>query len=135
MLDDVNTKEQFRILLQWWGTEYRRRLFRDDYWLVALSKKIEQYQNEDAIVVITDIRFPNEFEYIKSLGGHMVRIARPDLNQSGDAHFSETALDNEENFDTFIDNNGSLEQFKAIVETYYASGEISTPKKIVSVAR
>lgn len=118
MLDDEATKEQFRTLLQWWGTEYRRRIFRDDYWLVKLSEQLESYKEQDVIVVITDVRFPNEFEFIKSIGGLMVRVSRPGFSNSADSHPSEIALDDEKNFDTFIDNNGTLEQFESIVETY-----------------
>jgi hypothetical protein len=118
MLDNDETKEQFRILLQWWGTEYRRRLFRDDYWLVKLSEQLEPYKDQDVIVVVTDVRFPNEFNFIKSIGGLMVRISRPGLTSSTDSHVSEIALDDEKGFDTFVDNNGTLEQFESIVQAY-----------------
>lgn len=118
MLDNDETKEQFRLLLQWWGTEYRRRLFRDDYWLTKLSEQLEQYKDQDVIVVITDVRFPNEFKFIKSIGGFMVRVSRPGLPNANDAHPSEVALDDEKGFDTFIDNNGTLDQFDSIVRSY-----------------
>lgn len=130
MLDNDATKEQFRTLLQWWGTEYRRRLFRDDYWLAKLSEQLEQYKDQNAIVVITDVRFPNEFTFIKSIGGLMVRVSRPGLPNSTDPHPSEVALDDEKGFDTFIDNNGTLEQFDKIVQAY-----VSTLNNGVSCAR
>ena len=130
MLDNDATKEQFRTLLQWWGTEYRRRLFRDDYWLAKLSEQLEQYKDQDAIVVITDVRFPNEFSFIKSIGGLMVRVSRPGLPNATDPHPSEVALDDEKGFDTFIDNNGTLEQFDSIVQAY-----VGTLNNGVSCAR
>lgn len=130
MLDNDATKEQFRTLLQWWGTEYRRRIFRDDYWLAKLTEQMEQYKEQDVIVVITDVRFPNEFGFIKSLGGLMVRIGRPGLPSASDSHPSEVALDEERGFDTFVENNGDLEQFERIAIAY-----ISTINNGVSVRK
>lgn len=135
MMSNEATKEQFRTLLQWWGTEFRRRLFRDDYWLAKLSEQLSQYENQDAIVMITDVRFPNEFQYIKSIGGLMVRITRPNMPSSGDVHVSETALDDELGFDTFIENNGSLELFDRMAVSYLSSlNSGATCNKLVGVA-
>ena len=44
-------------------------------------------------VVVTDVRFPNEADGIRELGGVIVRIVRPGL-VSTDEHISEKALDN-----------------------------------------
>ena len=136
LLDNVETKENFRTLLQWWGTEYRRRMFQDEYWLVKLAEQIKQYDGQNVIVVVTDVRFQNEFKFLKEMNGLMVRIARPNTDACADEHPSETALDNETNFDTFVDNNGSLEQFEQLVQTYIYSLESRTPcTKLVSVVR
>lgn len=43
-------------------------------------------------VVVTDVRYPNEAELIRSLGGKLVRITRKAAG-GDDAHISETALD------------------------------------------
>ena len=60
----------------------------------------------------------------------MVRISRPGLPNATDSHPSEIALDDETDFDTFIDNNGTLEQFESIVEAY-----VGTLNNGVSCAR
>ncbi len=73
-------------------------------------------------VIITDVRFPNEFVRIKERGGIIIRIegdpagkracSKRDMN-----HISETALDNGFQFDAVIHNNGSKEEFaKALLE-------------------
>lgn len=60
--------------------------------------------------LITDCRFPNELEAIKSRGGTCFRIVRPDNPYPKSNHESETALDGVELL-TII-NDGSLEQLR-----------------------
>lgn len=56
---------------------------------------------------ITDVRFPNEVKAIKEKEGIVIRINREsDYNST---HFSETALDNYEDFDYTIDNNNCID--------------------------
>lgn len=44
-------------------------------------------------VVITDVRFPNEFNSINVSGGHLIKLTRPGVAQNkNDRHESETAL-------------------------------------------
>ena len=67
---------------------------------------------------ITDVRFPNEVKAIKDKEGIVIRINREsDYNST---HFSETALDNYEDFDYTIDNNNCIdcliEQVKEILK-------------------
>lgn len=84
-------------LLQWWGTEYRRNNFGQDYWVKRTFADIPA--NLD-IALITDVRFPNEAEAIESKGGYTVNVKRlrEDGTQYHDPsrpidHPSETALD------------------------------------------
>lgn len=67
--------------------------------------------------VITDCRFPNEAEAVKKRGGVLVRIERETSTKNND-HPSETALDLWK-FDQVIKNNGTLDQLKQEVETFY----------------
>lgn len=72
-----------RLALQMMGTEAGRDVFDPDLWVHALEKKIEMYEN----VVIADVRFPNEMEFIRSKGGFNVRVKRGD-----DPEWYDTAL-------------------------------------------
>ena len=101
-------KELFRPILQWWGTEFRRNLTCQDYWVKKVRAKLE-HDRRDGITFVTDVRFPNEAEMIRELGGIVVRVVRPDLEQrNGSDHCSESELDHYD-FDAVIENDGALE--------------------------
>jgi hypothetical protein len=101
-------KDCFRLILQGWGTDYKRKLFGDDYWTVKMSSQIESAINDNvSVVVITDVRFKNEYKYLNQLGAVLIRISRPE--QSMDAHPSETDLDKVNNWHHIIINNGTIE--------------------------
>ena len=74
-----------RELLQYYGTEYVRRV-QDDYWIrVTLD---QDWDN----VLISDTRFPNEAKAIRAKGGKIVKVIRVDLPVSKDGHPSETSI-------------------------------------------
>lgn len=83
-------------LLQWWGTEYRRN--QDQmYWVKQWKAGINPKAN---IVLSTDMRFSNEAEAIKQVGGFTINVSRlnadgtPFVDPSRDKnHVSETQLD------------------------------------------
>lgn len=59
------TPKHFRKLLQWWGTEYRRKQDKD-FWIKQLEKVIHLPGGIPYPIVITDIRFPNEADWLMS---------------------------------------------------------------------
>jgi hypothetical protein len=61
-------------------------------------------------IVFTDVRFPNEAEKIKSLGGEIWRIQRPGIAPIN-SHPSESAMDNWQ-FDKTILNSSGMEGLK-----------------------
>ena len=65
-----------RIILQQLGTEVLRNHFLQSIWVDSLKKKI---MNSDKNIVITDVRFPNEIDMIKELGGTIYRVERGEL--------------------------------------------------------
>lgn len=68
-------------------------------------------------VIITDVRMPNEAKAIKDRGGILIRIDRN--TGFNDNHISETALDDYEDWDYVIDNNGTLtDLFNQVKEIY-----------------
>jgi hypothetical protein len=81
-----------RALLQWWGSEYRRAQD-PDYWVRKLEDTLISERAGVDVAVITDMRFPNEFELVQYLGGIPVRLDRPGYPDD-DTHQSETALNN-----------------------------------------
>jgi hypothetical protein len=98
-----------RSFLQKLGTESVRNGLHPNTWINALFADLK----EDSKWIITDVRYPNEYEAIKQRGGIMIRVNRGE--QSKDAHISETALDDFK-FDFVIENNGSLDELKERVK-------------------
>lgn len=91
-----------RIILQFVGTE----LFRDkmleimpwinkNIWVEVVKKKMTDIwkTNPNAKFVITDVRFPNEMDMIKSFNGVTIRVNRPNVNNIVDPHPSEILID------------------------------------------
>jgi hypothetical protein len=93
---------EVRVLLQRMGTEVGRKLFGEDFWVLAAFKDVCPK------AVFTDVRFPNEANAIKLLGGTVWRIERPGYAPVN-THPSETALD-DWCFDEVIQNSGNLHQ-------------------------
>jgi hypothetical protein len=59
-----------RALLQWWGTDYRRKQ-NPNYWVDQVDRYRRQYllnPDRSAHMIITDVRFPNEASYCLSHG-------------------------------------------------------------------
>jgi hypothetical protein len=91
-----------REFLEYFGTKIVRRI-RWDAWSDYAIKKILREDSE--ISIIPDVRFPDEVEAIKQVGGKVVRLTRDIFNSQAE---SESALDQEnfswDNFDFIIDN-------------------------------
>lgn len=76
--DEVKEKTPYaRKMLQLIGTELIRKQIDEDFWIKKLDEKIKYLIEEGRQrFVIDDVRFPNEAEYIHSLGGKIIRIKK-----------------------------------------------------------
>jgi hypothetical protein len=78
--------------LQWWGTEYRRRMFGENYWTDRLEDRLHaaELDGYNAVIVI-DLRFPNEQWIVHDHKGYTAEVINlnhvPDPRTSG--HISE----------------------------------------------
>ena len=97
-----------RTLCQWWGTEFRRSVD-PNYWVNKLADTIAKDKPQFALV--RDMRFHNEVKFVKDSDGYTVRVDREGLPYN--EHASEHQLDIETDWDYILDNNGTLEDFKA----------------------
>ncbi len=117
-----------RLALQLIGTDSLRNHFNEGIWFLTLENRVRK--NPCQHVVISDVRFPNEFKFIQEQGGVNIRIDRGTtpvwyetalMANNGnsiakeimtktysDAHFSEWAWVGSK-FDRVIQNNGSIE--------------------------
>lgn len=64
-----------RVALQLIGTDVMREHFHADLWILSLQKRILNLP-DDAKVVITDCRFPNEISAMHAIGAKVVHVLR-----------------------------------------------------------
>ena len=77
-----------RTFMQKVGTEMFRNCLRDDIWIKLLERRIKDLDNklgaDPSMIFITDVRFPNEAEAIKKMGGYIIKIKRDGFSKSGE---------------------------------------------------
>jgi hypothetical protein len=101
------TSPEMRVLLQHWGTEFRRA--QDvNYWVKREAESLPP----SGRFVYTDVRFPNEHRLIRRLGGIVWRVERSGV--SGNGHISETYWPHFE-CDAVIRNDGTVDDLKRFV--------------------
>jgi hypothetical protein len=82
---------EIRRLLQMVGTDAVRHMIDNNTWVDMMEAKIRNSPNP---VVISDLRFPNEADLVKRLGGLVVKIERAATDESyGSDHVSESYID------------------------------------------
>lgn len=111
-------QQTFRKFLQLFGTEVGRDLFGKDFWVdqILPYKELSTAYADNwyhGNRVITDARFPNELERIKSLGGFNIRIVRP--GYGGENHASEQEP-SDWMLDYIIENDGTIDDLKVKVD-------------------
>lgn len=99
-----------RHVLQRLGTEAGRGVLGEDIWVDYARDRIADALYRGAKVVCTDVRFPNEVDLIRDLGGLVVRIDRPGV--VGSEHASEQGIAKP---DQIVTNDGSIEALHAAV--------------------
>jgi hypothetical protein len=93
-----------RLYLQRYGTEAHRNVFGDDFWV---EQVLDKPVTDGTILVVTDMRFPNEIAGVLDRGGIAVKIRREEADSKPITHPSEQTLPDEQ-FDYFLDNNGTM---------------------------
>jgi cytidylate kinase len=102
-----------RDMLQKLGTEAIRNGLHPDTWVNALMCDYKKTKDKDEEYsypnwIITDLRFPNEYDAIKSMGGIIIRVNREIDVSDRLKHISEIALDDYK-FDYVIDNTSDMD--------------------------
>lgn len=95
------------------------RLYKENIWLDAFDHKFNKIKTKGLAkaVIVTDVRFRNEFEHLKQLGFYQIRLVR-DAHLKID-HVSETNQDSikDDEFDFVINNNGTIDDLKISIST------------------
>ena len=129
-----------RLALQLIGTDIMRNHFNSDIWISSLEYRLRK--NSNNIIVISDARFQNELNLIKSMGGKVLTVVRDELPEWHDiavkankgsvparhtmntryksVHASEWSWVGFD-FDQVLDNTGSLEDLEKQVHSFHSS--------------
>jgi len=118
----------YREMAQGVGNESSRLVFFSDIWVRNLEKRVLDNDGENKVMLITDIRFDNEAEWVLSNGGIVIRVRREEAeHKHHGSHASEAGID--DCLISFeIDNNGTLEELKEGTEKAWKTFE----KNIIS---
>lgn len=103
-----------RVMMQTLGTEWGRKIIKDDIWINCMLTRFKGYQPimdmgyKGGFIVVTDVRFNNEAEAIVNAGGILAKVEReaaPDEVGDG-GHESEAGVD-DKYVSIVIENHGS----------------------------
>lgn len=107
-----------RMLMQTLGTEWGRETIKESLWVDMAKRRAFQFMSAGLSVIVDDMRFPNEYDALRSIGGQVWKIVRPET-AAAHTHQSEGALDNHF-FERVIINDGTLSALYEVVEAALA---------------
>ena len=96
---------EVRRYLRLLGSECGRDIHGADCWV----RRMDIDRKDDIRTVIQGVRFTNEVEHIKGLGGVMIWVSAPDRETPPEDHVSENAINYAEVADYCVLNNGTLQ--------------------------
>jgi hypothetical protein len=99
---DLLDGETPRWAMQSLGTDWGRSLISENLWLNRWRKIVEENLNLNNNVVVDDMRFPNEYEMVKTLSGQVIVLTRNAEKEGG--HSSEGLDLTSLNSDLVLDN-------------------------------
>lgn len=119
---DGSDETKPRELLQVIGTDIVRNQINQDFFINRLCEDIRVYKYFFDVIIISGARFPNELDTPKKLFKNVkvIKVERPnfinELTDKQKKHITEHALDDYNNYDYTIINDGNLEQLEANVK-------------------
>jgi hypothetical protein len=97
---------------------------REVYADVWIDLALRQPEGRKAVIIISDLRYPNEAAKVRAMGGVLVKVTRDVAPVSNDV--ADTALANYNEWDMTLTNNGTREELQSqlvslvnIVETLH----------------
>lgn len=92
------------------------KLYNKDIWLNNFDNTLKKAEkNNIKLVIVSDIRFKNEFNYLKNNGFYLIRLLRKDHTIINDASEMEQDEISDKEFNSIILNDSSLEDLQESV--------------------
>jgi hypothetical protein len=115
----------------WVETGSSLRQLYEDVWI---DMALNQPKGRKAVIIISDLRYPNEVAKVKAVGGVLVKVTRDTAPVSEDV--ADCALDSFDEWDLILDNNGTIDYLREqmlslvnIVETVYGFPTVKKQQK------
>jgi hypothetical protein len=106
-----------RQFMQWLGTDLGRNMIGKDVWTRAWKRSVDNIEIDTfgpLLIVADDVRFPDEAEMIRSMGGKIIRVLRDGAGStSGAEHESERHFIE---YDLAIWNDGDIHELTVKVQ-------------------
>lgn len=96
------------------GTEAGRQHLDNNLWITIAARKVRKALDDGLRVVIDDMRFPNEYDLVKTMGGECWCIYNPHVEIQVSDHPSEGLLSNHA-FNQAIINDSTIEKLQEVV--------------------
>ena len=96
---------KLRTLMQYYGTEVMRNHIGKEVWINTTINKAIQHRDYYGFAVIADVRFVNEWQAVRNVGGKIVHVVRGRLEDKVE-HSSEHITSSSSDYE--IENNGNL---------------------------
>jgi len=120
----IKKDRESRRLLQVYGTEEGRDKYGVDIWIKVMLNWIRLFSDRGIrTIIIPDVRFKNEAQFIKDNNGTLIRVISPKRTSetyvkegliSSQLHISETDLDNYNDFDCVLYNDAEYDVYQQI---------------------
>lgn len=107
---------EVRRLLMVLGTEVGRDMIGENTWVDIAARNIQNHLDAGTSVAITGIRFDNELQMIRDLGGESVWVERAGLEAPVSTHASENSVTGED-FDVTVLNHYDLDHLHDIADS------------------
>ncbi|MEV8015653.1 hypothetical protein AB0O76_04695 [Streptomyces sp. NPDC086554] len=115
------TYPEVRRMLQQYGQTIRKT--DPDFWIRAATPAMDAVRSLNLPMVVTDVRYINEANYLRAKGFKLIRVTRPTGGLTGAAarHDSETELDRYR-ADLTVANTGTTADLSSIVDSLLLRG-------------
>ncbi len=97
-----------RYVMQTLGKEWGRDCIDTNLWTTIAGRKARKVMDEGGRVVIDDMRYPNEYDLVRTMGGETWCVYNPRVEMQTTGHQSEGLLANHA-FDQALINDGTIE--------------------------